>query len=302
MKRIDITGNKYGNLTVAEMLYSHKNKLTCCKCICDCGNVTTVYASNLKNGKSRSCGCIEKQSRYGRKHFIDITGAKFNLLTAINLTDLRAANGSAMWNCVCDCGNKVNASYSDLKRGRVRSCGCDKYSSMKVDVTNKKFGMLTVLKQANNKRNRTAWLCKCDCGTNKIVNTVDLTIGKARSCGCRHQSYYEVFIASLLKEMNIKFIPQYRFKKCKNKRTLPFDFFLPDYNTCIEYNGRQHYESVDFWGGKNAFLKRLKNDTIKTNFCNENNIALLSLPHFLTDDEIKEKIACILDPATTTAA
>jgi len=69
---------------------------------------------------------------------------------------------------------------------------------------------------------------------------------------------------------------------CRNKKELPFDFYLPDYNLCIEYDGIFHYEDIfdkpyDFKTGK-------KRDKIKTKYCKDNNINLLRIPYWEFDN------------------
>lgn len=78
---------------------------------------------------------------------------------------------------------------------------------------------------------------------------------------------------------NINFKTEYRFNDCKNKFTLPFDFYLPDYNLCIEYDGIQHYESIEFWGGEESLEKQKYNDSIKNKYCIENEINLLRIKY-----------------------
>ena len=101
------------------------------------------------------------------------------------------------------------------------------------------------------------------------------------SHGCPYckQSKGELKIEKYLEQNNIKFEIQKRFKKCKNKRPLPFDFYLPTYNICIEYDGRQHYQIIEYFDGKNGFNKRKHNDNIKTKYCLKNNIDLLRIPY-----------------------
>lgn len=56
---------------------------------------------------------------------------------------------------------------------------------IRVDLLGKRFGKLTVVKMAeNSKDNKTQWLCKCDCGNEKVIRTNNLTSGQTRSCGC----------------------------------------------------------------------------------------------------------------------
>jgi very-short-patch-repair endonuclease len=81
-----------------------------------------------------------------------------------------------------------------------------------------------------------------------------------------------------------------KFKNCKNKKQLFFDFFLPDFNCCIEYDGIQHFEIVEFFGGEKSFNERLINDNIKNDFCEENNISLLRISYKDNINEILEKI------------
>ena len=52
------------------------------------------------------------------------------------------------------------------------------------DLTDMRFGRLVVLSQASNINGRTAWLCKCDCGSEKVVTGISLTSGRTKSCGC----------------------------------------------------------------------------------------------------------------------
>lgn len=57
---IDLTGKKFGRLTVIERAENH-NKHTYWRCLCDCGNETVVRADCLQNGISQSCGCLQKE-------------------------------------------------------------------------------------------------------------------------------------------------------------------------------------------------------------------------------------------------
>jgi hypothetical protein len=97
----------------------------------------------------------------------------------------------------------------------------------------------------------------------------------------------ELKIKHYLTEKEIVFIPQKRFKDCKDKHTLPFDFYLPDYNVCIEYNGEQHYTSVSFWGGDDGLKIRKKRDKIKNKYCKDNNIILIIIKY---DEDVNNKL------------
>lgn len=104
-----------------------------------------------------------------------------------------------------------------------------------------------------------------------------------RGCPVCNASHGEKEIKSYLENHCIKFKTQFTFDGCKNIFYLPFDFYLPDYNVCIEYDGEQHYRPIDFFGGQEGFMKRQHNDNIKSDFCLNNNIILLRIRY---DDDI----------------
>lgn len=80
---------------------------------------------------------------------------------------------------------------------------------------------------------------------------------------------------------------------CRFKKPLPFDFFLPEYNQCIEYNGQQHYEPYPRFGGQEAFEKTKIRDNIKRNFCSNSNIGLIEIS-YLDFDNIEALLSNIL--------
>jgi len=100
-----------------------------------------------------------------------------------------------------------------------------------------------------------------------------------KGCGCRfcNESKGEKEIVSYLNKLNIVYYRQYKFQDCININPLPFDFYLPDYNLCIEYDGRQHFQNIDFFGGEQGLLENQKRDNIKTQYCIYNNIKLLRI-------------------------
>jgi len=93
------------------------------------------------------------------------------------------------------------------------------------------------------------------------------------------QSKGENEIEKFLIENNITYEAQKTFPGCKNKRMLPFDFFIPSKNLCIEYDGELHSKPVDFFGGDISLKKTQENDQIKNKFCKENNIPLIRISY-----------------------
>lgn len=107
--------------------------------------------------------------------------------------------------------------------------------------------------------------------------------------GCNHcrRSLGEAFIQRFLTEHGITYEREKYFKGCKNKGKLFFDFYLPAYNLCIEFQGQQHYEPHFFM----ALLKKPKEeaievlkaqqhrDQIKRDYCKKNGIRLLEITY-----------------------
>lgn len=100
---------------------------------------------------------------------------------------------------------------------------------------------------------------------------------KGHGCPRCKESLGEKYISEYLDNKDIVYERQKRFDGCKDKRRLPFDFYLPEYNACIEYDGLQHYNTIDFFGGEEGFDYRSKHDRIKNEFCENNDIRLLRI-------------------------
>jgi hypothetical protein len=102
---------------------------------------------------------------------------------------------------------------------------------------------------------------------------------------CKHMeklklSLGEERIRKFLIRANIEFEEQKKFDNCININLLPFDFYITEFNTCIEYDGIHHFKPVKYFGGLERFKYTKKNDLIKNNFCIENNIRLIRIPYF----------------------
>lgn len=104
------------------------------------------------------------------------------------------------------------------------------------------------------------------------------------SQGCpicnKNTSKGEKKLNEILDKYNIKYITQYKFKDCRFKKVLPFDFYLPEYNILIEYDGLQHFEIREHFGGYESFIDTKIRDTIKNIYCEDNNIELLRIPYW----------------------
>jgi hypothetical protein len=102
----------------------------------------------------------------------------------------------------------------------------------------------------------------------------------------------EKSVMKFLENNNIKYIREYKFQDCKNINYLRFDFYLPDYNLLIEYDGKQHFNSISIWGGDEGLKKIKINDNIKNQYCIKNRIPLLRISYLENvEDKINEYLS-----------
>lgn len=108
---------------------------------------------------------------------------------------------------------------------------------------------------------------------------------KGIGCPCCNESKGEKEICFLLDKHKIEYVKQKRFYDCRDTRQLPFDFYLPYYNVAIEYNGKQHYEPIEYFGGEKTFKIQQLHDKIKEEYCRKNNIGFLAIPYYKNIEE-----------------
>ena len=125
MRIIDLTNQVFGRLTVIERAKENLQNRPAWVCQCECGKTTIVRGQDLRDGKTKSCGCLntEKRTENGRKNISNKIGQKFGYLTVIKDSGERNSGRNVIWECLCDCGNKTKVSTSNLTSGHVTSCG-----------------------------------------------------------------------------------------------------------------------------------------------------------------------------------
>ena len=288
----DITGQRFGKLTVIEMTNERRNRQIVWKCQCDCGNITYVTGGSLRSGHTSSCGCTHYQ-----KKAEDLSGKKFGKLTVLHRNYTKECiDRKVFWDCQCECGNLRIVSGTNLRTGKVTSCyNCNKqvkliqYKGLGPikDHTNERFGSLVVLELTDKRTpsGKAIWKCQCDCGNICYIDSNSLVSHNTTSCGCQKKSVGEEIIMKILKQNNIKYQRQYSFDDCispKNSKLL-FDFAIFDNNNnlkyIIEYDGIQHFKSIDYFGGEQEFNYRKLCDNIKNDYCNQHNISIIRIPY-----------------------
>lgn len=289
----DLSGMKFGKLTVIEKdLERSKKSATYWKCQCECGNITSVNSSKLKNGYTKSCGCLRNKPSV---HRIDYTNKKIGRLTA---KYPMKENGRLYWVCDCDCGNKDVKIISDKLGGSnpTQSCGCLQREATKKrfdeDLTGFKWNELTVIERDFEKENSTnrqerRWKCKCSCGNIISIPTGGIKTKRQISCGCI-KSKGEYFISIYLNKINLKYDSQVSYEDLigTGGKKLSYDFYIPDYNLLIEFQGDQHKRPCRFPNCDNEqqFKIQQEHDKRKREYAKEHNIELLEIWYYDYDN------------------
>ena len=120
------------------------------------------------------------------------------------------------------------------------------------------------------------------CGSCGKIFTTSLGIYSKNIDGkcpdCSELSYGEFLVAMYLDKYGVTYFRQEHFNgDCRDIKPLPFDFYLPEYNICIEYDGEQHFEPVF---GEKQFLSTILHDGMKNNYCKWNNMYLIRIPYW----------------------
>lgn len=117
------------------------------------------------------------------------------------------------------------------------------------------------------------------CGHNYEVSPTSFITNSARCPNCYHSKGEEA-VANVLQRISTEYIREYKFDELGQKR---FDFYLPELNAVIEYDGEQHFEPVELWGGEENLKKVQESDKIKDEFCASESIGILRIPYWEID-------------------
>ena len=98
-------------------------------------------------------------------------------------------------------------------------------------------------------------------------------------------------IIYLLETYNIKYEMEKKFDSCISPKgnCLPFDFYLPEYNRLIEYDGQQHFH-IAFGQDEEKLKTQQKYDIIKNDWCKKHNIKLIRIPYYQKEITIENLI------------
>lgn len=188
--------------------------------------------------------------------------------------------------------------FEQVARNHIMDgCGCSKCGDESVSKS-LSLELNNFIEKSNLKHKNKYNYSKVKYKTNrdKVIITCPLhgefkqrPIEHLRGCGCQKckESKGEKIIREFLIQNNIYYLQQHKFDGCVNKNKLPFDFYLPNHQICIEYNGAQHYRPVKYLGGEKTLMEIKKRDKIKKQYCVDNNITLIIIRY---NEKIKDKL------------
>lgn len=269
----------------------YKNNTTKLKIRCACGNIFSTSLAEFKGLNKKQCNECGKRIQLKD---IKKTHEKFcNELNIIKngtytvLSDYVSVHTKILVKH-SECGNTF---YTEPARLLYTEKGCP-YCAGNAKLTIqqvKKF--IEVTSNSNYKllsatyiNNSTPLKICCDKGHEYETSYGNFYMGKR--CPLCNEPKGEEKIDKFLSLHNLVYDTQYKIKDCRNKLPLPFDFAVFEDNEktklkcLIEFDGEQHFKVVDFYGGEEGYLKRIKNDEIKNKYCKDNNIRLIRIPYY----------------------
>lgn len=251
------------------------------KGIIQCKKCNSIYelknASNFlyKNKKKVCSKCIPRDDTIAVKHKVDFIMSKTNHLVLLNSYTKITDNLEFL--CL-----KCNSKFYRMPQVFLKSqkCPiCETYSIQKTgdyfkqelkEKLNEEYELIGEYKGTNKK----TLFRHNDCGF-IFENTPHQILQKSPCPKCKQfKSKGEIKIKKFLEKNNILYETQKRFKELPR---LSFDFYVPDVNLLIEYQGEQHFHLIKHFGGDGKYKKQIKNDNLKRIFCKNNNYILLEI-------------------------
>ena len=250
---------------------------------CQCGNIFKRTWGNMQKFKSFDCPRCIKQRR-AQKECKDF-GSVRSLFLENNLkllsTEAQYENNETKLKAVTQDGYKVSISYGNLLNGKKPTILGLSYNKEFFD-----YNMDLWLKNnhveceyigvSDIKKKRI--LCRCCCGNTFSAEYIDVARGRKVRCSVctKQQSHYSLLTEQWLIDNNIVYVKEKRYRNCKDKQSLPFDFYLVDFNILIEVDGEQHFNDNSLYSSPLIQY----HDSIKDKFCLDNHIKLIRIPYW----------------------
>lgn len=275
-----------------------------------CGHIYSRKASTLLNGFGECPYCYEKRGTYIDTLLRLIKDQNCKLVSSqkdfYNSKELIRIKHLA-------CGHTIKIRVNRLKFPRSKNGDICKYCNRKAYADLRKKSNDEFLKEFNKRIDSSDYqiITKYDGAHTKLRikhlvcgNTFDMEASallKGYSCPiCSHfkKSVGENLVAKYLDKYQIKYEYPKSYKDLKDTSNLRYDFYLPDYNTLIEYQGKQHFQPLSYFGGKKSFAIQVKHDQMKRDYARDHGINLIEInwksSYKDKMQEIESKLASII--------
>lgn len=242
-----------------------------------CGNIYEVTPNNFLRG--RRCpycsGYMKKTDAQFKQEVEDLVGDEYIFLdTYVNadtkirvkhnkcehIYEVRPADFLSGTRCPY-CSGRMGKTDVQFKQ-EVYDLVRDEYTFLDTYVDSK-----TKIRVKHNK-----------CGNTYEVRPSDFISHNTRCPYC-NSSKGEDIITRILNNLNIHYEPQKTFDDLVDKTNLSYDFFIPNQNILIEYQGVQHYEPIDIFGGDERLKYQQKHDRMKADYAKSHNYNLIAVPY-----------------------
>jgi len=235
-----------------------------------------------KTGGCPKCNTIGK-GRLTNKLFVEKSNSIHSNKYDYSITEYIKSNEKVKISCKKHGTFEINANSHLNGRGCSKCGGNYKYKiSELLDIYNNMYiGYTYDFSGYKNIKSRI--LVKCDIHS-QFETSAELLLNGYGCSSCGKKSTGEEKVSEILNKNNIIYIKQKSFDGCVFKNKMQFDFFIPEFNTCIEYDGRQHFEPIEYFGGVYSLERQKIKDKIKDNFCKNNNIKLIRIPYYEFDN------------------
>lgn len=278
--------------------YRGRSKTLLHKCL-QCGYVWSTRPTDTLRGKScRFCARTRRAQKllYTHERYVELLTERNHKVKVIE--QYHGNKIPILHECLC-CQYQWKTSPRSMLQGQ----GCPKCAhnlkftteSYQQKLRDKEFPYV-ILEEYKNNQTSTLHLCE-KCGLEWKARPSDILQGKGcPSCAKKDKcSKGEQIIKKYLEVRGIQYHFQYFFDDCAFQSKLPFDFFLPEYNVCIEYDGEHHYQSIDFYGGEQQLKIQQQRDKVKNDYCFSHGILLIRIPYWKTKEIniILDKFLCV---------
>ena len=271
---------------------------------CKCGNEFTTNFKIFRDKNKHQCSTCSTKHRKELRGFSHeqvkdiIENSSFS--NGCKLISREYDKNNSILDIQCSCGEMFHTTLANFQKNGKNQCNIcgEKLRLENLEYRAYTYEYVKEFIESNSKcklisteyiNTDTKLSVQCECGKEYEVSFYCFKNNYQRQCPtCSGKSLGEIRIRTYLENQNIEYKPQHRIDDCRYINTLPFDFAIVENNSnilyLIEYQGIQHYEPIEYWGGEDNLLYVQNNDRIKKEYCITNNIELIAISYWDFDN------------------